>query len=410
MTTQASYSSTVAGSSMAVVTIDTQHPYYLHPSDNPGMTLTTVILTEQNYNQWSRSMEIALSSKLKLGFVDGTYAMPAANSPMLVHWTRCNHMIISWILNSVSVEIRNSIVYLKTAHLIWKDLEERYAQSNVPQLFHLRTELSQLTQGSMSIAAYFTQYRTLSDELECLSVKPKCSCNKCTCDINSQMDTYEKSIQLTQFLMGLNEQYTVVRGQILIMKPLPTLSQCYAILLQEETQRVSKTTVSSERLAMSVKQNYPSKHQPAKTPGVIKRNFSENAKDIQCDYCHQTGHARDKCFCLHGYPQWHKMYGKPKPKPKFLQTKTTIANAVQVDSEKSAAESFTTAQTDTSVASISSCGLSSSQYNQLLQMLQTNLRESNTGDQLNSVTWPYFSSANSAHFAGPCLEEGTRDW
>ncbi|XP_074374310.1 uncharacterized protein LOC141714707 [Apium graveolens] len=201
-----SYTSSVTSS---LVAIDVNHPYYLHPSDNPGMTLTTVTLTEHNYNQWSRSMEIALSSKLKLGFVD------------------------------VSVDIRNSIVYMKTARLIWQDLATRYAQSNVPQLFHHRKELSQLSQGPMSVAAYFTKYRTLSDELECLSVRPKCNCTKCTCNVNDSLEKYEQSVQLTQFLMGLNEHYTAVRGQILIMTPLPTLSQCYSMLLQEETQRNS---------------------------------------------------------------------------------------------------------------------------------------------------------------------------
>lgn len=64
------------------------------------------------------------------------------------------------------------------------------------------------------------------------------------------------NIQLTQFLMGLNDAYTGVRGHILMMKPLPSLNQSYAILLQEESQRESHsyqhhTTVGN--LAMNVK-------------------------------------------------------------------------------------------------------------------------------------------------------------
>lgn len=71
-------------------------------------------------------MTITLSSKLKLGFVDGSYVPPPANSPLLMHWTRCNHMVISWILNYISSEIRNSVIFLNTASAIWKDLETRY--------------------------------------------------------------------------------------------------------------------------------------------------------------------------------------------------------------------------------------------------------------------------------------------
>lgn len=47
-------------------------------------------------------MKIALSSKLKLGFIDGSYAMHASDSPLLMYWNRCNDIVISWILNTVS--------------------------------------------------------------------------------------------------------------------------------------------------------------------------------------------------------------------------------------------------------------------------------------------------------------------
>lgn len=50
-----------------------------------------------------------------------------------------------------------------------------------------------------------------------------------------------KSIRLSQFLMGLSEQYTAIKGQLLLMNPQPTLSRAYSLLLQEETQR--ETTI-----------------------------------------------------------------------------------------------------------------------------------------------------------------------
>ena len=177
MAAMASYSSaTLGSSSMPPITgpVDCNHPYYLHPSDNPGMQITTVILTENNYNQWRRSMNVSLSSKLKIGFVDGTYVQPLPNSPLWIHWLRCNNMVTSWLLNSVSDEIRNSIVYIETARDIWRDLEVRLAQSNVPRLFNLRKDIAHLSQGTLSISAYFTKFRTLHDELECLVTKSRC--------------------------------------------------------------------------------------------------------------------------------------------------------------------------------------------------------------------------------------------
>lgn len=151
--TSASYSAVASGSasSISTMSIDVNHLYYLHPSDIPGMQLNSLILN--NYNQWSRYMKIALSSKLKLGFVDGTYPKPTGNALLLAHWMRCNNMVTSWLLNYVSIDIRNSIVYMKYASDIWIDLQVRYSQSNFPKLFQLRSEISHLTQGTLSIAS-----------------------------------------------------------------------------------------------------------------------------------------------------------------------------------------------------------------------------------------------------------------
>lgn len=37
--------------------------------------------------------------------------------------------------------------------------------------------------------------------------------------------------------MGLNDSYNILRGQILMMKPLPTISTVYSMVIQEEWQR-----------------------------------------------------------------------------------------------------------------------------------------------------------------------------
>lgn len=136
-----SYAATVASSSQSMANtsiIDINHPYYLSSSDHPGLSLVSEPLTDQNYQQWSRSVSIALSAKLKLGFIDGSQSKPDANSSQLSLWMRSNALAISWILNSVTSEIRKSIVYMTTAKQIWDDLHLRYAQNNVPRLFNLR--------------------------------------------------------------------------------------------------------------------------------------------------------------------------------------------------------------------------------------------------------------------------------
>lgn len=59
-----------ASSSSHSPVLDVNHPFYLHNGDNPGMAIVTQLLTEQNYQQWSRAVKLALSTKLKLGPID----------------------------------------------------------------------------------------------------------------------------------------------------------------------------------------------------------------------------------------------------------------------------------------------------------------------------------------------------
>ena len=40
-----------------------------------------------------------------------------------------------------------------------------------------------------------------------------------------------------KFLIGLNESFSQVRTQFLLMDPIPSLSKVYSLLIQEETQR-----------------------------------------------------------------------------------------------------------------------------------------------------------------------------
>lgn len=80
-------------------------------------------------------MILALSAKNKLGLVTGKLPEPPSTSPYSVHWQRCNDMVITWSINSISPEITSSIVYIPYAFEIWNELHTRFKESNGPRLF-----------------------------------------------------------------------------------------------------------------------------------------------------------------------------------------------------------------------------------------------------------------------------------
>ena len=198
----------VAGSGR--VQIEPTDPLFLHPSDHPGQALVTDIFAGDDYENWRRSVQIALSAKYKISIIDGSYEKPEAKSPLLPHWQRCNDMVMSWLLNSLHKNIRDSVLFCDKAFDVWKELEERYGQSNKARLFQAQREVTCINQGDLDIASYFNKARKIWDEFAAVGGLPRCDCSKCECEINAKLDKYAQEQKIIQFLMGLNESYTSV--------------------------------------------------------------------------------------------------------------------------------------------------------------------------------------------------------
>lgn len=258
------------------------------------------------------------------------------------------------------------------------------------RVFQLRKDLSSLTQSTLSITAYFTKFRTMIAEIDTLSSMPKCICASCNCACESakRLEKYVDMLKLSQFLMGLNDQYTSVRGQLLMMQPVPSISQAFSLLLQEESQRefakLSQTPLT-DSMALTVKYNNLSKFKSTGQPFNSQR---KPVADVTCDYCHTAGHTRDKCFCLHGYPEWHKLYGKPKPKPRKAINSQTSAQSVKSAAQVFAYPNSSTVSDVTTENSVNTAlPFSDAQCQQLSKMIQESIRQTSN--------WNLNSSSNS---------------
>ncbi|XP_016514915.1 uncharacterized protein LOC107831649 [Nicotiana tabacum] len=108
------------------------------------MTLVNTAFDGKGFQAWRRSVLIALSAKNKIGFINGACPPPDVTSKEYQPWSRCNNMVTSWFLNSLSKDIGDSVIYSKSAKDLWTSLEHRFGQSNGAKLYHLRKELSGL--------------------------------------------------------------------------------------------------------------------------------------------------------------------------------------------------------------------------------------------------------------------------
>ena len=66
-------------------------------------------------------MILALTSKNKISFVDGTLTRPFADDTSHKTWIRCNNMVIGWIISNISTLIGRGVHNLQTTREIWID-------------------------------------------------------------------------------------------------------------------------------------------------------------------------------------------------------------------------------------------------------------------------------------------------
>jgi hypothetical protein len=76
--------------------------------------------------------------------------------------------------------------------------------------------------------------------------------------------TQQDQQKLMQFLMGLNDSYSAIRGQILLMSPLPSVRQAYSSVSQEEKQRLLSSTHTAINSSSSAAMAVQSKPNPVR--------------------------------------------------------------------------------------------------------------------------------------------------
>ncbi|KAK0607454.1 hypothetical protein LWI29_015338 [Acer saccharum] len=398
------------------------NPYFTHHSDHPGLTLISKPLNGDNYSTWKRAMTLALNSKNKLGFVNGSINAPSKTTDpeSYAAWSRCNDMVHSWIINTLSPEISDSVIYYSTANEVWEDLRERFSQSNAPRIFEIQRDIAYLRQEQLSVSAYYTKLKGLWDELSSYS--------------NAVLGAQQDQQKLMQFLMGLNDSYSGIRGQILLMQPLPSVRQAYSSVSQEEKQRHLSSThaaTDSGSAAMAVRSNHSNKSTPSAGPGRFDRPYSSHDFRSQekspdnfnggrridqdkkrsgygngrgrpnCTHCGELGHWVQTCYELHGYPAGHPKakYNTGGPK-RFNHNNKPVGNFNHNNGPAANHVSeFTSKENSNQVV-----GISEAQLRQLLSLLDN--KDEGSGSHANAVTKPGLSKITSHNWI---IDSGATD-
>ena len=161
--------------------------------------------------EWSQSVKLYVQGKGKFGYLSGSTVQPKKSDEAYGTWEAENSMIMSWLVNSMETSLGRSYLFLPTASEIWSAVKETYSDlGNAAQLFEIKTRLRKARQGEKTVTQYYTDLRTLWQELDLY-------CNyEWSCPTGSTL--YQKMVEkdrVFDFLAGLNKDLDEVRGRIL---------------------------------------------------------------------------------------------------------------------------------------------------------------------------------------------------
>ncbi|XP_071738952.1 uncharacterized protein [Rutidosis leptorrhynchoides] len=198
-------------------------------------------------------MKLALSTKNKMGFINGSVLRSKTDEVLASQWDRCNSVVLSWILGSVTEDLYCGQILSTNATEVWNELKETYDKIDTSIIFNLHQQIKTLKQNYRTLFEYYHKLNTLWKQYDAMVSSPYCTCGAVACsyEAGTSHKEHKKMMKLMQFLMGLSEEYTTVRSNILLRDSVLDVKEAYAIISREESHKgissdkISKTQASA---------------------------------------------------------------------------------------------------------------------------------------------------------------------
>uniref|UniRef100_A0A2N9EIQ9 Integrase catalytic domain-containing protein n=1 Tax=Fagus sylvatica TaxID=28930 RepID=A0A2N9EIQ9_FAGSY len=297
-------------------------------TDSP-MVPINIKLDGSNYGLWSQVVEMYISGKDKLGYINGDYPQPPETDPSFRKWRTENAMVKGWLINSMDHSLVVNFIRYPTTKQVWDSTATTYFDgTDTSQVYELRRRVSRMKQAGGSIEKYYNNLQGLWREIDFRRPNPM----KCADDIQSYNSILQEERVYT-FLDGLDDRLDHVRSDVLHLKPFPSIEQAYAHVRREDLRQsvmVSGEEAVASGSVMAIKGMKSGQSQTLLKSGSFSRSKGHSDGN-KCTHCGSTKHTRDTCFKLHGYPDWwHELQARKKrdaPAPEDIPGRATVAMA-----------------------------------------------------------------------------------
>ena len=246
-----------------------------------------------NYALWSQIVEMYISGKDKLGYINGDFPQPPPTDPSFRKWRTDNAIVKGWLITSMDPSLFGNFIRFPTAKAVWDSIATTFFDgSDTSQVYDLRRRVTRLKQASGSLEKYYTELQGLWREIDFRRPNPM----ECSVDIQ-HYNRITQEDRVYVFLDGLDDRLDKIRADVLQLKPFPSVEQAYAHVRREAIRQQVMTSHNTDGIPGAVL--------ASKGLMLNKTTKTRTTNDgRKCSHCGNQKHTRENCFQLHGYPDW----------------------------------------------------------------------------------------------------------
>uniref|UniRef100_A0A803QN75 Retrotransposon Copia-like N-terminal domain-containing protein n=1 Tax=Cannabis sativa TaxID=3483 RepID=A0A803QN75_CANSA len=274
-----------------------------NPFSNSLTSSLTIKLDRTNYLAWkSQVVPTVIGHDLDEILFNNIHPPPTLitreTNPNFKQWKKRDQLLLSWLRSSMSEGILGSVAAHSTSFEVWKSLEQKFSGQSKARLLQLKSQLTNIQKGNMSISDYVDKIKSICDNLAIVG-----------CIVNDQ------DIEL-QLLNGLGPEYDSVVSGITSTNESKSLEEIQALLMAHECRLERHHSVSniSNKMAANLavgnsRTGYNSSrngnfrpffqqnrsNEAARNPNNFPpRYLNSNSRPI-CQVCLKVGHTASVC-------------------------------------------------------------------------------------------------------------------
>jgi gag-polypeptide of LTR copia-type len=236
----------------------------------------------------------------KMKHLTGNPPPPAPTDTLFQKWDVDDSIVKGWLINSLDPKLQSTFIRYPTAKEVWDAIATTFYDGNdKAQVYNLNKKVTRLKQLDRTVEDYYHELQGLWREIDYRRPNPMVHPEDIT-----KFNEFVQETRVYTFLDGLDDRLNNVRAAILQMASFPTIEQAYAIV-RRETSRQVVMLKGEEEINSSIAMVTRGYKHPEVNFASNKSLSKQERSKLKCNHCGGTGHLKEGCFKLIGYPDWY---------------------------------------------------------------------------------------------------------